>query len=176
MANVEGILKIRTRGYIEFDWRTHDLSLLPHIAIGPAAERLERRSRRQRENSSSDANACATFHENITVIRFVRREHESPVGNSSNSLKDPASAMTLRAISSASTPLARSVLVYPWKTAKSTGSRPSGGASGCNSGGPRDFHASGVLSPEVVYPRGSCRVPCLPGQLERPAQQRCESA
>jgi hypothetical protein len=40
MANVGGIFKIGTRGYIEFDWRARDPSLLPHIAIGPASSGL----------------------------------------------------------------------------------------------------------------------------------------
>lgn len=41
--NVEGVVTAGSRSYIEFDWRSHDPSLLTHIVLGPAADREQAR-------------------------------------------------------------------------------------------------------------------------------------
>jgi DUF2971 family protein len=41
--NVEGVITVGGRSYIEFDWRSHDPRLLTHVMLGPAADQKQAR-------------------------------------------------------------------------------------------------------------------------------------
>jgi len=43
MDNVEGVVTVGSRSYVEFDWRTRDPALLTHIVLGPAADQKQAR-------------------------------------------------------------------------------------------------------------------------------------
>jgi len=41
--NVEGVITVGSRSYIEFDWRSHDPRSLTHIVLGPATDQEQAR-------------------------------------------------------------------------------------------------------------------------------------